>query len=140
MSCSTPASPGTSSGQIAPGSAVTDKVVELSPFGIDTSVGTLQFVPDGFPGAGALKIVSFTTGSWSDATLVFDGTGLYDLTNVTEALTLTGGPEGVVYVPLGSPEVRQRERGRVRVPRQPGVPPTRWTSAGTRSPPPNRRW
>ncbi|MBX2798570.1 MAG: MSCRAMM family adhesin SdrC [Myxococcales bacterium] len=91
-------------GQIAPGSGTTDKVVDLAPFGILSSVGTLQFVPEGLPGAGSLKVLSYTRSRWYDATVVLDADGLYDLTDVSERAAFTGGPEGVIYVPVGSPE------------------------------------
>ena len=39
-------------GQIEPGSAVNDKVVDLTPLGVAGSVGAINFVPAGFAGAG----------------------------------------------------------------------------------------
>ncbi|MEQ1567882.1 MAG: thrombospondin type 3 repeat-containing protein [Myxococcota bacterium] len=91
-------------GQVLPGGVVTAKFQNLTPLGARSSVGTLQFVPDGFPGAGTLKTVSYTTGDWNEITLAPDGAGTFDLTGASLRATLTGGPEGLVYVPLGSPE------------------------------------
>jgi hypothetical protein len=92
-------------GQTKPGSAITDKVIPLTPFGVESSLASLQFVPPGQPGAGSLKLASYRGGRWYDADLAPDGTGTYDVTNVTPIAdsTLSGGPEGFVYVPSGSP-------------------------------------
>jgi hypothetical protein len=92
-------------GQTKPGSAITDKVISLAPFGIASSLASLQFVPPGRPGAGSLKLASYRGGQWYDADVVADGSGTYDITNVTAIAgsTLAGGPEGFVYVPTGSP-------------------------------------
>jgi hypothetical protein len=93
-------------GQTKPGSTVTDKVVDMTPLGVAPSLGALQFVPAGQPGAGSLKLASYASGQWYDATLVPDGSGTFDVTGVTTVpnSTLPGGPEGVVYVAPGSPQ------------------------------------
>jgi hypothetical protein len=90
-------------GQILPGSTSTDKVAALTPLGIPSSVGTIQFVPEGFPGAGSVKVLGNTGGTWNDVTLAPDGMGTWDITSASRRTTLTGGPEGLVYIPLGSP-------------------------------------
>ena len=92
-------------GQTKPGSGVTDKVIPLDPFGVEPWLASFQFVPQGQPGAGSFKMASYRGGQWYDAEVVPDGSGTYDLRNVTPvpASTLTGGPEGFVYVPGGSP-------------------------------------
>ena len=92
-------------GQTKPGSAVTDKVISLTPFGVASSLASLQFVPQGQPGAGSLKMASYRGGAWYDADAVADGSGTYDLANVREMPNsrIAGGPEGFVYVPGGSP-------------------------------------
>ena len=91
-------------GQIRPGSGTTDKVIDMSQFGVESSLVALAFVPPGFPGAGSLKLSSYGGGAWYDAGLTPDATGTYDLTGVTEvpASRLGGGPVGYVYVPAGS--------------------------------------
>ena len=65
-------------GQIKPGSTIPDKVTSASP--VASSVGTLRFVPAGFPGAGRLKLLSYTAGTWHDASFTPDGIGTYDIT------------------------------------------------------------
>ena len=91
-------------GQTRPGSTTTDKVIALEPLGIASSLASMQFVPQGQPGAGSLKLASYGGGQWYDADIVADGAGTYDLANVTPipGSTLAGGPEGFVYVPSGS--------------------------------------
>jgi len=85
------------------GSTVNDKIVALAAAGVAASVGGLALVPVGHPGAGSWKLVSWSGGQWYELTLVPDATGTYDVTGAVQRLTLAGGPEGVVYVPLGSP-------------------------------------
>ena len=46
--------------QSKPGSIDPDKVTDLTTLGIDSSVGSIGFVPSGFPGAGSMKIVRST--------------------------------------------------------------------------------
>jgi hypothetical protein len=91
-------------GQLEPGSTAADKIIAMGQFGVPSSLSALAFVPEGFPGAGSLKLVTYGGGSWFDATAVPDGSGTYDLANVTFELTIQGGPEGFVYVPPGSPQ------------------------------------
>jgi hypothetical protein len=93
-------------GMTKPGSTVTDKIVDLGPLGVASSLSSLGFVPPGFPGAGSLKLASYGGGQWYDADVAPDGNGTY---NVPEARprpnsTLPGGPEGFVFVTPGSPE------------------------------------
>jgi hypothetical protein len=90
-------------GEVKSGSTTTDKVVALTPLGIGSSVGALNFVPGGFPGAGQLKIVSYSTGQWYTASFAPDGSGTYDITAPVLNTTINVGPEGFVYVPVGSP-------------------------------------
>ena len=91
-------------GQTRPGSAITDKVVPLAPLGITGSPGSLLFVPPGQPGAGSLKIASYSGGQWYDAAVAPDGAGTYDIVDVRaiSGAVLTG-PEGFIYVNAGSP-------------------------------------
>jgi cysteine-rich repeat protein len=91
-------------GQIRPGSTTTDKVVDIAALGVSPSIGGLGFVPLGFPGEGQLKAASFNTNRWYTLTFAEDGTGTYDITAATLQATISGGPEGFVYVPLGSPQ------------------------------------
>lgn len=65
-------------------------------------MGSVVFVPPGFADPGAAKIVSYNNGNWAHATLTPDGSGTYDVaTNVVT--TLSGGPEGEVYVSDANP-------------------------------------
>jgi hypothetical protein len=90
-------------GEAKNGSTTTDKIVALTPLGVGSSVGALNFVPGGFPGAGQLKIVSYNTGQWYTAAFAPDGSGTYDITSPVLNTTINVGPEGFVYVPVGSP-------------------------------------
>jgi hypothetical protein len=90
-------------GQVEPGSAVNDRIIDLDPLGVASSVGALNFVPAGFPGAGQMKIVSYDAGTWYTAAFSPDGTGTFNITSATLNTTISGGPEGFTYVPIGSP-------------------------------------
>jgi hypothetical protein len=90
-------------GQVEPGSAVNDRIIALTALGITSSVGALNFVPGGFPGAGQLKIVSYDTGDWYTASYAPDGMGTYNITAPVLNTNINVGPEGFVYVPPGSP-------------------------------------
>ncbi len=89
-------------GEIKPGSTSPDKVIDLTPLGVSSSVGTLVFVPAGQPGAGGFKIASFTGGQFYSATLSPDGSGTYNITSATETTVPGRGTGGIIYVPTGS--------------------------------------
>ncbi|TVQ64063.1 MAG: hypothetical protein EA379_02785 [Phycisphaerales bacterium] len=91
-------------GQIKPGSTGMDKTTPLSPIGATSSVGAMQFVPPGFPGAGQLKIASFNASQWHTITIEPDGEGTYDAVSASPGIAIGGGPEGIVFVPAGSPQ------------------------------------
>jgi len=91
-------------GQVKPGSTSDDKTVALGPLGIATSTGALNFVPSGYNGAGQLKISSWSGGQFYNVSFAADGSGTYNLTSASLVVTLPGGPEGFIYVPLGSPQ------------------------------------
>lgn len=91
-------------GQTVPGSATTDKVVDLTPLGVDPSVGGLTFVPAGFAGAGDLKLGSWDTGKFYTLGFAPDGGGTFDITSATLEATLVGGPEGFVYIDSSNAE------------------------------------
>ncbi|HWM08536.1 MAG TPA: hypothetical protein VNO82_04305, partial [Solirubrobacteraceae bacterium] len=92
-------------GQTRPGSAATDKVVNLAALGVTASPGAILFTPPGYPGAGSFKLSGYSDGQWYDADVVPDGAGTYDVANLRSmpGLVLEGGPEGIAYVPFGSP-------------------------------------
>jgi hypothetical protein len=92
-------------GQTRPGSTITDKVVNLATLGVSASPGAILFTPPGQPGAGSFKLAGYSGGQWYDADVVPDGGGTYDVVNLqaVPGAVLSGGPEGIVYVPSGSP-------------------------------------
>lgn len=90
--------------QYLPGSTTPDKVIDLAAFGVASSHAALNFVPVGFEGAGQMKLVSWSGGQFYTASFAPDGLGTFDVTAVTLETTLPGGPEGFVYIPLGSSE------------------------------------
>lgn len=85
-------------GQIMPGSNSPDKDVSLSPLGFTASVGAATLVPSGFAGEGRLKVFPYNSSVWHDATIAADGLGTFDISAPTNAISLSGGPEGIVYV------------------------------------------
>lgn len=92
-------------GQTKPGSTITDKIIDLEPLGVASSLASLAFVPPGRPGEGRLKLASWSGGEWYDAGVAADGSGTYDLVGVTQVPDSTvPGIEGFAYVPPGSPQ------------------------------------
>lgn len=85
-------------GQQLPGSMMTDKIIDLDPFGVVSSPGGLNFVPPGFAGEGQLKLVSWSGGQWYTLELTPDGNGTFDIADVTMETTIVGGPEGFVHI------------------------------------------
>lgn len=92
-------------GQIRPGSTVPDRYESLSPLGVAASTGTLNFVPAGFPGAGQLKIASYSYGTFYGFTYTTRPDGTIDLTPANGPVSISGGPEGILYVPPGSSQI-----------------------------------
>ena len=72
--------------------------------GVTSSVGTLGFIPAGFNGAGNFVVGSYSGGSFYVCPLTVNGAvaGTYTVGTCTTNGTNTGGPEGIIYVPLGS--------------------------------------
>ncbi len=90
-------------GQTKPGSTDEDTVTNLGPLGVGgSSISGLRFLPAGFPGAGLLKVVSYSGGNWYTLPYAPDGTGTYTFSNATLEVTIPGGPEGIAVVPTGS--------------------------------------
>ncbi len=67
-----------------------------------SSVGTAQFVPSGFGGAGQFKIASYSASTWYTVGLTPDGSGTYNISSVSSPVSVTGGPEGIVYIKAGN--------------------------------------
>jgi hypothetical protein len=91
-------------GQIKPGSSNPDKQIELTSLGFQPSVGGLTFVPQGFPGAGRLKITSYDSGNFYDTTVSADGTGTWNIAPPSKSVKLSGGPDAFVYVSASRPK------------------------------------
>ncbi|MCW5624419.1 MAG: PEP-CTERM sorting domain-containing protein [Burkholderiales bacterium] len=89
-------------GQITAGSTAPDKVTTVTTNGVNSSMGSLIFVPAGYNGAGQLKVVSYNGGTWETLEYTADGNGTYDFGATSGEIFIGGGPEGVAYVPLGS--------------------------------------
>lgn len=92
-------------GQTRPGETITNRIIDLTPFGIESSHAALNFVPPGFGGAGRLKLSTWPGGQWNDVVIAPDGMGTFDVVSATEvpASRLPGGPEGFVFVAAGIP-------------------------------------
>jgi hypothetical protein len=81
--------------EFLPGATAPSKTVNLP--SLSSSVGSLGFVPAGFNGAGAFKVVSYSNNNWFDASLTADGLGTFDI-SLTDVVTIGDGPEGIAYV------------------------------------------
>ena len=90
-------------GQTLPGDLDEMRITNLTGLGIAPSPGGLMFVPPGLPGAGQLKLVSWEGGEWYTLSLALAPDGTYDILAAALGPTLAGGPEGIAYVPPGSP-------------------------------------
>lgn len=95
--------PNNTLGQIVPGESQPAKVIDLTSLGVASSVGGLVIVPSGMPGAGSIKLLSYSWGIWYSASLVPDGAGTYDIVNVSSGVGIGGGPEGATYIRAGNP-------------------------------------
>ncbi|TXS92153.1 tandem-95 repeat protein [Parahaliea maris] len=91
-------------GMVARGSHTQDRSVALSTIGVAASPGALTFVPADLNGGGRLKAMSYSGARFYDIEYENDGNGTFRLTAATQTATLTGGPEGMIYLPQGSPE------------------------------------
>lgn len=89
--------------QFLPGSTAPDRTDDLSALGVNSSVGTLQFVPAGFAGAGRFLIGSYSSSDWYDIGLAPDGSGTSDIVSATQIVNTGGGPEGIVFIGGGNP-------------------------------------
>lgn len=94
-------------GQILPGEMAAIKITNLTPLGISSSVGAMVFVPEGFPGAGRLKMLSYNANQWFDVDILGSGDGTFDITSVGPAIALEGGVEGATYIAAGNPHFPQ---------------------------------
>jgi hypothetical protein len=79
------------------------KLIDLATLGIAPSTGALTFVPQGFPGAGRLKITSYNANIIYDTTITPDGSGTFDIARPSASITLTGGVDTINYIKKGNP-------------------------------------
>ncbi len=92
-------------GQYVVGATDPTTVTDLAALGVASSHSALNFVPPGFPAAGAMKLSSWAGGQFYHATFVPNASGTFDVTAATETAILPGGPEGFIYLAPGSPLV-----------------------------------
>ena len=90
-------------GQILPDESYIS--VPLSTFGVSSSVGSLAFVPSGFPGAGNLIFSSYNSSKMYKVPYTVEASGFYILSEATDEVLVAStasGPEGIAFVPFGS--------------------------------------
>src|SRR5690606_38526474 len=78
----------------------------LTAVGVSSSVGSLSLVPQGFPGEGNLVLASYNGSNLFQVPYSIGGDGAYVLSMQTASVSVSGiasGPEGITYIPLGSP-------------------------------------
>lgn len=90
-------------GQVKRGSTKPDKQIDLGTLGIAPSTGALAFVPPGFPGAGRMKITSYSASIFYDTTITPDGTGTYNINRPVKSVKLDGGLDALTYIKAGNP-------------------------------------
>jgi len=88
-------------GQIKSGSTGPNKLVSLTA-AKGRYLGGLTIVPAGLPGAGRLKLTWAFGNRWTDAVITPDANGTYNIAPSSVNITISGTPEGIVYVPPGS--------------------------------------
>jgi hypothetical protein len=100
--------PDNSIGQIPWGAIGPAKQTVLTSMGIGASVGGVTFVPEGFGGAGRLKILSYDTSTLFDTTVSRDRApdgsdlGTYTIAPPTVSVALANGIDSMDYVESGS--------------------------------------
>lgn len=90
-------------GQILPNSTYTS--TNLTQYGVTSSVGSLAFVPAGYPGAGNLILSSYNGSVLYNVPYTIDPSGQYILGTQNAEVsvyTTATGPEGIAYIPAGS--------------------------------------
>lgn len=91
-------------GQILPGDTAPIGNIDLGALGVSGTVGAMGLVPAGFPGAGSLKLASYTSGFWYDAAYTTNPNGTISISGVSAPINIGGGPEGIAFVPGGNPD------------------------------------
>jgi hypothetical protein len=90
-------------GQILPDNSYIN--TPLSTYGVASSVGSLAFVPEGFPGAGNLIFSSYNASVLYQVPFTTDVSGQFNLSAKAAEVsvnTTASGPEGIAYIPEGS--------------------------------------
>jgi hypothetical protein len=92
--------------QVNLGTGLVVNTVPLGPFGVASASATAAFIPPGYPGAGGMRIASWSNGEFYNITYSVGAGGIISISAATQVggSTLPGGPEGWGYVPLGSPD------------------------------------
>lgn len=90
-------------GQIKPGSSAPDKLIDLTPLGVEGSTGGVAFMPPGFPGAGELRVLGYAPGAWHHGHVTPDGAGTFDVTIELPTVELGGGPTSMVFASPKNP-------------------------------------
>ncbi|MBC7773604.1 MAG: hypothetical protein H7210_14000 [Pyrinomonadaceae bacterium] len=87
-------------GQVLPGNSATfDAITPLGTLGVAGSLGGLAFVPPRQPGAGRLKLASYSVSRFYNLPYTVNKDGTYTLHPATVDVQIQGGCEGFVYVP-----------------------------------------
>jgi len=84
----------------------TTMITNLTPLGVNSSVGSVMLVPTGFVGAGKLVFASYNSGTVHQLPYTIGVNGEYILgssANQVNIISTASGPEGIAYVPPGSP-------------------------------------
>lgn len=92
-------------GQMDPATGLLVTDIDLSPLGVASSSSCVAFIPAGIPGAGGMRISSWSGGQYYRVSYSVGAGGIIQLGDV-EAVPesqLPGGPEGFTWVPPGSP-------------------------------------
>jgi hypothetical protein len=92
--------------QYEPGSFERDKIIDLGALGVYPSTGSVTFVPAGNAGAGGIRFIqNWPYGRMYTADLTPDGSGTYNVSNVTAVMEFGGGnsPGQMLWVPPNSP-------------------------------------
>ncbi len=89
-------------GQVAAGDNTMTISQPLTTIGVAASVGSLNYIPSGFAGAGDMMVASYNASRIYRVPFTeVDGT--YTFLDATHEVQISGGPEGITHVPLGSP-------------------------------------
>jgi hypothetical protein len=91
-------------GELKPGSTVTNKTVDMAALGMGDSMCGVGFPPMGFGSTGQLKLINWPSpGFWYSADLADDGSGTFNVTNMTKGSQLANGAAGFVFIAAGNP-------------------------------------